>query len=133
MFVHLQFVHLIRSVSSNSWSFLIFWMRFTSSLALPSRSSSGVTVTSRATVRGPFEATIQPGRSSLLISTSSSMISTDSLSNRNQRLPFFFQFADILLCEFSQSNADCLHFCAQFLAKQHKIRLDLFLNKLIIS
>ena len=48
----------------------MFWMRFTSSRAIPSLSSSSVSVMSKATVRLPSLATSQPGMSSLITSTS---------------------------------------------------------------
>ena len=61
----------ILSVMSKSLLLRVFWMRLTSSRAMPSWRSCSVMVMSSATVMLPSFATSQPGMSSEMISTSS--------------------------------------------------------------
>ncbi len=122
---------MILSVNSNPLSFRIFWTRFTSSLALPSLTKIGVTFTSRATVRASLLATIQPGISSLEISTSCVCNITGSLSINNEIEPSFSSRA-ISSCDISPiAAATAFIFGPIFFPSATKFGLIFFFIKLL--
>ena len=82
-------VSLMRSVISNPLSLRMFCMRLISSRAMPSFFNSGVSSTSRATVKLPSLLTSHPGISSEMMSTSAASTVTGLPSTSNDMEPSF--------------------------------------------